>query len=811
MQKSLINFEKSSEENYLIQRIIKEYGYDIKDIETNFILGDVFIDLAVFIDSAPHINSNCWIAAIISPDKDEGIVKLKTLFSKFPNLEFGMWLDGNDFFYLRRNQKIISEVYNIPKKGKSLELPKRSELKEPFELSKTFSIIHNHIYANDGLSSQETFNEVLKLLFIKIQDEKNKDGDYVKFGISEEEYIQVMSDKDNVFNKRIQKLLDETKKEFKDVFSQNETINLKNSTLAFVVGQLQNFNLSKSKRDVKGAAFQKFIYAHQRGSRGQFFTPDPIIELSVNLLNPQSNEKILDPACGTAGFLVETMKYVWKKEFSNIKEEDKRANHEKNYAIKNLKGIEISPTLSKVAKMRMILEDDGYTGIFTADSLDDVDVLDKIAKQNNTKESINKEGFDLILTNPPFGSQGKITNKSYLKRYELGHRWGYNNTNKLIKTNYILDGQVPDILFIERCLDLLKKGGRMAIVLPTGDLENKSLGYIRQYLSERAKILAVVSLPQKTFIPHGTGIKAVVLFLQKLDTLSLKKELDKDYKIFFSIIEDVGYEGNKNGTLVYKKNDKGDNLLDEKGNFILEEDISLVCNLYNKFKNNSSFNESEKGFVRSYSELIDRWDPEYYRPRFSELRTKLKKAGAVPLKSVVKIISQRTSILKSKDKDVRYVEIGNINPKASELNSFYEMKVHELPSRASFEIKEGDILTAVSGISTGTPSHATAYVTSDFEGCIVTNGLRVLRPININPFYLLMFLKSDLFLEQMLQCRTGAAIPSVGDDGLGEILILVPNKKIQEQIASKVKESHELREKSKQILENSRQIFYSIM
>jgi len=155
--------------------------------------------------------------------------------------------------------------------------------------------------------------------------------------------------------------------------------------------------------------------------------------------------------------------------------------------------------------------------------------------------------------------------------------------------------------------------------------------------------------------------------------------------------------------------------------------------------------------------------------------------------------------------------IGNINPKTSELNAFYEMKVHELPSRASYEIKEGDILTAVSGISTGTPSHATAYVTSDFDGCIVTNGMRVLRPIHINPFYLLMYLKSDFFLEQMLQIRTGAAIPSVSDDELGETLILLPDKKIQEQIAEKVRESHELREKSKQVLENSKQVFYSII
>jgi len=500
---------------------------------------------------------------------------------------------------------------------------------------------------------------------------------------------------------------------------------------------------------------------------------------------------------------------VWKKEFQDIKDNKRKTNLEKEYAIKNLKGIEINPTLSKVAKMRMILEDDGYTGIFTADSLQDINTIDNIAKQSSSKESIAKESFDLILTNPPFGSQGKITNKSYLKKYDLGHKWIFNR--KWQKSEEILDGQVPDILFIERCLELLKINGRMAIVLPTGDLENKSLNFIRHYLSERAKVLAVISLPQKTFIPHGTGIKAVVLFLQKLDNILLNKEKEGDYKIFFSIIENVGYEGNKNGTPIYKKNDKGEYLKDKNGEIIVEEDISLVSELYHKFMNNIKFNDAELGFVRKYSELSERWDPEFYRPRFIELRTKLKKAGAVPLKSVVKIVSNKSAILKDKEQDVRYIEIGNINPKTSELNAFYEMKVHELPSRASYEIKEGDILTAVSGISTGTSSHATAYVTSDFDGCIVTNGMRVLRPIHINPFYLLMYLKSDLFLEQMLQIRTGAAIPSVSDDELGETLILLPDKKIQEQIAEKVRESHELREKSKQVLENSKQVFYSII
>jgi len=809
MQQSLSKFSENNGEKFLVKKILFEYGYDKKDVEANYILKDKLVDLAVFTDSSPHTPNNCWIVALTGDDKEEATIKLKQIFKENENIEFAFWTDGRDIQYFKRTDNKLNEVFNIPKKGKSLELPKRTELKEPTELSKTFSMIHNHIYANDGLSAQEAFNEVLKLLFIKVQDGKNEKGEFVKFGISEKEYNQIMNEQKNSFKERIESLFAEAKKDFSDVFNQGDSINLKDSTLAFVVGQLQNFNLSKSKKDIKGAAFQKFIYAHQRGSRGQFFTPDPIIQLAVNILKPTSKDKIIDPACGTAGFLVEAMKYVYENELVKNNSSSK-SEVMKKYAHSKLRGMEINPTLAKVAKMRMILEDDGYSGIMSIDSLSDFEMIDAGAKKNKIEGSINKELFDLVLTNPPFGTQGKITNKKILKKFELGHKWSYNRKD-WEKQDTLNNGQVPDILFVERCLDLLKSGGKLAIVLPTGDLENKSLGYVRQYIDNRAKLLGIVSLPQKTFIPHGTGIKAVILFIEKLDKQKLELEKKKDYELFFSIIENVGYEGNKNGTPIYMKNEKGEFVLDNEGNPKLYEDMSFVCNQYENFLKGLNIKQSDKFFIKKYSELKNRWDAEYYAPRFSNLRNKLKKAGAVPLKSVVKIISNRYPILKMKGQDVRYIEINNINPITNELHSYSEMKVHELPSRATFEVKEGDILTAVSGISTGTPMHASAYVTPDFNGCISTNGMRALRPININSFYLLAYIKSDLFLEQMLQSRTGAAIPSVCDEELREVLILLPSKEIQEKIAKKVKESYDLKEKSKQVLTESKEMLNSII
>jgi len=697
----------------------------------------------------------------------------------------------------------LKESPSISNKNLKLGIPKRSELKPVTDLMRIFHVVHNHIYANQGLSPVETFNEILKLLFLKIQDEISNDGEFVKFGITDDEYYRVMDGKTTKFRTRIDQLLKEAKINFKDVFNTEDSINLNESTLAFVVGQLQYFDLSKSNRDIKGIAFQKFIFSQHRRSRGQFLTPDPIIELTVKMTKPKKKDHILDPACGSASFLVEAMNYITKNELSklNTKEKDEAR---KKFAKENLVGIEINPTMIKVSKMRMILENDGRSGIFRDDALNDLDDLLK-SSMENTKNKLKKESFDLVLTNPPFGSQGKITNKSVLRRFSLGHSW--KNGNELKQTNSLLHAQVPDILFLERCLDFLKDGGKLAIVLPVGDLENKSLEYVRKFIIKKSKILAIVSLPNDTFIPFGTGIKVCILFLQKMNENQLAKE--KDYKIFFSIIKKIGYEGNKNGTINYKKNKNGEYLRDKNNNLIVDEDISAIIDAYDKFLKNK-LNENDISFSRNFLEIVNRLDPEYYSPTFKQLQKKLKKKNAVPLKSVCKIISQRPEILKNKKEVVRYVEINNINQKLCELNSFTKMKVHELPSRASYEIKSGDILTAVSGISTGTPMHASAYVTDDFDGCICTNGLRVLRPTKIDPFYLISYLRSDYFLLQMLQLRTGAAIPAVNDAGFENLLVILPDKNNQKKIAEKIQKSFQFREDSKKMLDESHKILNEI-
>ena len=231
----------------------------------------------------------------------------------------------------------------------------------------------------------------------------------------------------------------------------------------------------------------------------------------------------------------------------------------------------------------MVLEDDGHTGVFNTDALDNFQKIKTQAQEIGAKK-IKEEGFDLLFTNPPFGSQGKIKNKSILGQYELAYKWKKNKeTGKWERdASKIMENQVPDILFIERCLQFLAPYGKMAMVLPDGDLTNSSLGYVRQWVRNKARILAVISLPQLTFVPYGTGVKASVLFLQKLPSKELEKLKKKNYPIFMGIIEKIGYD--IRGRDVYKRNDRGEIIKDGNGNSIIDEDVSLVIKEFKKFK-----------------------------------------------------------------------------------------------------------------------------------------------------------------------------------------------------------------------------------
>jgi type I restriction enzyme M protein len=651
-------------------------------------------------------------------------------------------------------------------------------------LLKKFEEIHDYIYANDGLSPQQTLEEFVKILFIKIFDESERrpNENLNQFTISTEEWNELKTGKTFLsITERITAIFEQTKQAYQDIFDIDDRIRISPIALGFTINKLQGISLLNSSQDAKGLAFQKFLSHHEKDGRGQFFTPEPVIDFCVAMMQPKPNETIIDPACGSGGFLMSALKYLQ----NNYTELDT-----KKVVSENLFGSDINKSIARIAKMKLLLEANGKTNVLCTNSLEDLDSLKLTFGRRSASHS---EGFDLVLANPPFGA--KITNTSTLSKFDLGYKWA-NHSNEYHKTKSIYPNQNAEILFIERCLQLLKEGGRMAIVLPNGNFENPSLEYLRYYIKLKAKILAIVNLPQETFIPFGTGVKTSLLFLEK-DTPNKVRQ----YPIFFGRVTKLGYQGNKNGTPTYQKDKYGQIIKDNLGQPILDEDFSIIVDAYKEFQKGVKV-EKDNSFSINYNELNGRFDYDFYSPENRKMFTKLDTGKSVRLGDICDIIKVKSRKLKDQNQTVEYVELSDINTHSYEIINSTTYQVHELPSRASYEIEVGDIITAIAGNSIGTRKHATALVNQDFEGSICTNGFRVLRNFKIDNYYLLYFLKSEIFLKQMFMYRTGAAIPNVSDTDLANTLINLPDDKTIADISSKMKKAFELRQESRNQIES---------
>ncbi|MCQ2252464.1 MAG: N-6 DNA methylase [Bacteroidales bacterium] len=650
------------------------------------------------------------------------------------------------------------------------------EPKPESSLLRVFEEINDFIYANDGLSAQQTLNEFLKILFIKILDENNS---LHAFSVSDEELVLLKehSGNSNVVC-RVNDLFEKTKSQYPDMFEQDEKIKLSNLSLGFVINKLQNISLTDSTNDSKGLAFQKFLSHTEKDGKGQFFTPEPVVDFCVRMLDPDINDTIIDPCCGSGGFIFSAFKHLCSKG------EDKSKLIESQ-----IFGVDINKDIAKISRMKLLLESNVRNNIFCCNSLGNQSDILSLLAQRNPKV---KDGFDILLTNPPFGAAGKILDRQVLSQYDLGYKWG-KTEDGFCKSNVLMNGQPAEILFVERCLQLLREGGRMAIVLPNGHFENPSLEYLRYYIKLKAKILGIVNLPQETFVPFGTGVKTSLLFLEK-ETLNLQKQ----YPLFFGKIKKIGYQGNKNASPIYKKDHLGQ-VVCANGKPVVDEDFSLVLNDYAKFKVEKSI-KSDNSYSIHYNELNGRFDYDFYSPENQDVLNRLN-SKSVRLGEIVEIVKTKSPKLKNKQACVDYVELSDVNTHSFEIINSTNMPVHDLPSRASYELAENDIVTAIAGNSVGTRNHATAIVSPENAGSICTNGFRVLRNPKINNYYLLYYLHSDLFLKQMMMYRTGAAIPNVSDNDLANILVYLPEPEKIELIANQVKHSLDLRRQSVKLIE----------
>ena len=381
---------------------------------------------------------------------------------------------------------------------------------------------HNTLWGGGRLSPPTAFGELCKLIFVKISDEQKprKIGEPYQFQIKTHEPSSKLAE-------RINALYNEQKVKDPEVFT--ESIKVDDRVLRTVVSHLEAINLNKTDLDVKGVAFEQFMDGFFKGDFGQYFTPRPIIEFAVKMMKPQHDWDVLDPACGSGGFLLHALDYMRSQAGEYYEKESiDYFNYWHDFAAKHLYGIEINDEIARVAKMNMIVHDDGHTNVISFDALDSID------KMHDHNHGFARDHFDLILTNPPFGSTINKAEKPYLSGYELGRTKDAKGKEK------DRPRQSSEILFIERIWEFLKPGtGKAAIVLPDGVLTNSSSQYVRDFILEKFQLLAVVSLPQCAFAHFGAGVKASLIFVRKRD----KGETPKpDEPIFMAAPELIGYD-----------------------------------------------------------------------------------------------------------------------------------------------------------------------------------------------------------------------------------------------------------------------------
>ena len=536
---------KSNVRQNIERRLVLELGYKPEQIAVEFPIKigsrRVRVDLVVFPEGAAHEQDNakiiieCKRDSVQPKNQKDGVEQLKSYMSSCPNAEWGMWTNGR---YKAVYRRVFTaggieweEPNDIPSKdGDAAEVdrPERKQLKQATDdnLLFTFKICHNHIYVTDGLQKQPAFFELLKVIFCKIFDERNVPKPLEFYATAKE---KTSNDGRLTVANRIGKIFKSVKAQYPTIFDKNDEIKLQPRSLAYIVGELQRYSLLKTNIDVKGKAYEELVGANLRGDRGEFFTPRNVQAMAIRMLDIKEGEKVLDPACGTGGFLVIAMNEMadrLKTAMGQEADSDETFQILLREKIKELAqecfyGIDINPDLVKATKMNMVMNNDGSGNIMRQDALlhphqwedsfrkDFAKALQIDPKQIRGPEDIGL--FDVIATNPPFGSKLPIKDQETLSQYKLGHVWR-DKGNGLEPTGELQGSQPPEILFIERCWQFLKPGGRLAIVLPDGILGNPKLDYVRHWILTYCRVVASVDMHPDTFQPrNGTQTSVLVL------------------------------------------------------------------------------------------------------------------------------------------------------------------------------------------------------------------------------------------------------------------------------------------------------------
>lgn len=593
---------KEQVRQFIAQALYEQYNIAYEDMQADFPIKvednegkkrSVKIDIAIFHPGQEHIEAQLSRAVVCKPEPlpGKGTVKLrgheeakrdldepKAILQAIPSCKYGLWTNGLEFFYLEKEVKRFDidllPLAAWPISGNSdkedgntvARIPARTAGKELLKVA--FRRCHNFIHGNEGMSKETAFLQFLYLIFCKMYDEERLPGQR-RFWVGLTEQFDPKAY--DAVSQRIQDLFEDVKKESPDIFRPNDEITLSGRALAFIVSELSRYDLSNSDIDAKGLAYQEIVGATMRGDRGQYFTPHGVVNLAAELLEPGPTETVFDPACGTGGFLREALKYRFRKfcEELGITTDQKDAPEYKqarerlgSYAIEYVFGADFDPALVRASRMQMAMFGDGHGHLYHMNSLEfpygDLSGIKKAPDEIPLGKKI-----DVLMTNPPFGSDILVTERHILEQYDLAHYWTQNDEGDFVMDQRLKPGVAPEVLFIERCLQWLRPGGRMAIVLPDGILGNPGDEYIRYWIMKHAWVLASIDLPIESFIVEANvNILTSLLVLKKKTNEQRRFEAlngPLEYPIFMAVAEKVGFDRRNNK--LYQRSPDGEVLL----------------------------------------------------------------------------------------------------------------------------------------------------------------------------------------------------------------------------------------------------------
>lgn len=722
----------------------------------------------------------------------------------------GFWTNGDSspiHYYRKRQTGEIAPWLGIPKFGlawDSIGRFKKTDLIVPIDLKIAFRRCHNAIYRT-GIDSEDVALDMVRIILAKIEDESSS-SETCDFHITDEEF------KDAKLRAsacgRVRKLFDSVRSRFPDVFTAFEDITASDLQLATVISYLQQYAFLDAPYDVIGTAYEVYVASYLKGERGQYFTNRLVVEMMVRIADPSDKDIILDPACGSGGFLISAMNYVFSK-VDHSKRPQSAKDLLKRNICHNIFGIDTTPKLVKVAKANMLLSRDGHTGIVRANSL--------ARLQDLPPSFLSQAGPEkprLILTNPPFGSghELRIKESVILQNFKVGRIWS--SDDGVIKFEEALNtsqGVAPELLFLERCIEWLRPGGVVGIVMAKGQLDNREAYATRQFVLDSCQLLAVINLHEDTFQPF-VGSKASVIFLKKH---SMGMKSDDDYRIFMAISNKVGQTSR--GEPIFKRDSEGNPIIRESS-VVLDEDLSEIAEDYHRWLR-GELAESEYRFSVSRSDISGgtlSLNPIQYLPAHNAalqcvLSLRDNESYQVPrLGDIAKVFNGPRFKRPYADLGVRSGTTIRKYFTGTALTQLNSDNVKYLDSsRANRQTRKHlDALTIYKGYilvsDSGTLGRVT-YALNQHDGHVATNNLiRVVIDDENLRGYVYQFLRSGIGQKLMLKNAYGTNQEHLEPDVIAEIPIPIPkDRKMVDEIGSTVLNSIEELERSIELQERA--------